>query len=984
VDEALRWENVAVGVGGGRSAAMCEALYAANKSFLSLPIDAINAAALTAMMKDRYDSEDAAEIQSREGTPIRDGQRTPTRGQRTPTRARPSPARGGKPPIAPGGSHANGISNANGRVVGRRTPRSNPNKKEREDDVLEMAGAALVSMSPGPSSKGKRTPKKQRDSWSDSKLGPPSEAFGSPTPSPARGKKRSHKELFPAEHAEGSGLEDDEDALGALNGLWMLAESASQEPADRVRKPKRPRPPRVPASPKGKTKRDFQGADPLASPLGPNFLNPGREPGGHTPGSSRKTALKATPPVRMSGGLHTPSAHAQTLGAADLTSKVFGSVGPRVVGEMDGLTCGAKGNGVAGGALGGPDGTPLFGSLASGMYRGAPSAARRRWYLAEHFYSSIDRSWFKADGYRPWLEHIGLGKEEKFNKRDWLVIRAALGKPRRLSLPFLRSERTRLELHRVAIRHRWHEQIQEQIRNGPPPSLNDAREKKEKEKESAADDVKKEGGTDVASIAALADGEAKSSAEKAAKASAEDDDEITDAELKAELAKLVPKDCPKPLCVGDRVVARHPKFLNVHVGTILWGPWNPKIRLCRVQFDRIELGAELVRDFHIAHLPASADPVALEENNKAQEKEEPVTPGGQRAREGVLAATEANVALAAANAAMAAASAVAAAAAAAAAAVADGDTDAEKSIPLSTDAPETAAALLAAMTAAHASMAKGDDGSQIHAEDTRVMAEVTQALDRKQALIAELRAMNDTAEKGETVVIKKENQAEEGIAGASSPALEPFQRQYASTMLKIHECNQELARALVHLREQHGKHESTTKSLWQRFIEREETHGTPPGTPRDVASTPRGAAAAAVADAKADVLAGLNPAAEIVAASMFTGRRMAKTTKAAEGEGAAKPAEDDESEVEAAVAYVGNCIASLLAVKVCQDHAVAPELTKDVIDRCLERLKPQSDENLPLHEKMKEAFVDLHAKIYAPWKKAAEEGGGPAALGAAV
>ena len=281
-------------------------------------------------------------------------------------------------------------------------------------------------------------------------------------------------------------------------------------------------------------------------------------------------------------------------------------------------------------------------------------------------------------------------------------------------------------------------------------------------------------------------------------------------------------------------------------------------------------------------------------------------------------------------------------------------------------------------------MAKGDDGSQIHAEDTRVMAEVTQALDRKQALIAELRAMNDTAEKAETVVIKKENQAEEGIAGASSPALEPFQRQYASTMLKIHECNQELARALVHLREQHGKHESTTKSLWQRFIEREETHGTPPGTPRDVASTPRGAAAAAVADAKADVLAGLNPAAEIVAASMFTGRRMAKTTKAAEGEGAAKPAEDDESEVEAAVAYVGNCIASLLAVKVCQDHAVAPELTKDVIDRCLERLKPQSDENLPLHEKMKEAFVDLHAKIYAPWKKAAEEGGGPAALGAAV
>ena len=434
---------------------------------------------------------------------------------------------------------------------------------------------------------------------------------------------------------------------------------------------------------------------------------PGRRPSRLTPRAEllkpRQGARRTHPGVEQKNRAqgHAARAHERRVAHPERARPNLGRGGPHVEGFRFRGTARGRGDGRAdvrgegerrrGRRAGWTRRHAAFGSLASGMYRGAPSAARRRWYLAEHFYSSIDRSWFKADGYRPWLEHIGLGKEEKFNKRDWLVIRAALGKPRRLSLPFLRSERTRLELHRVAIRHRWHEQIQEQIRNGPPPSLNDAREKKEKEKESAADDVKKEGGTDVASIAALADGEAKSSAEKAAKASAEDDDEITDAELKAELAKLVPKDCPKPLCVGDRVVARHPKFLNVHVGTILWGPWNPKIRLCRVQFDRIELGAELVRDFHIAHLPASADPVALEENNKAQEKEEPVTPGGQRAREQVLAATEANVALAAANAAMAAASAVAAAAAAAAAAVADGDTDAENAIPLSTDAPETAA-----------------------------------------------------------------------------------------------------------------------------------------------------------------------------------------------------------------------------------------------------------------------------------------------------
>ena len=51
---------------------------------------------------------------------------------------------------------------------------------------------------------------------------------------------------------------------------------------------------------------------------------------------------------------------------------------------------------------------------------------------------------------------------------------------------------------------------------------------------------------------------------------------------------------------------------------------------------------------------------------------------------------------------------------------------------------------------------------------------------------------------------------------------------------------------------------------------------------------------------------------------------------------------------------------------------VTPELMKDVIDRCLESLKPKFEENLPLHEQMKEAFAELRAKIYVPSKNAEE------------
>ena len=119
------WGAVAANV-PGRDAAMCEALFKLNRSFLSLPIDAINGVALSAMMNDHYNNI----VALRESTPERDEKAPQSNGGR------------GGPAATPG----------SGRVVGKRTPRSNPGKKTAaavEKDVLEMAGAALVSMSPG-------------------------------------------------------------------------------------------------------------------------------------------------------------------------------------------------------------------------------------------------------------------------------------------------------------------------------------------------------------------------------------------------------------------------------------------------------------------------------------------------------------------------------------------------------------------------------------------------------------------------------------------------------------------------------------------------------------------------------------------------------------------------------------------------------------------------------------------------------------------
>ena len=58
------------------------------------------------------------------------------------------------------------------------------------------------------------------------------------------------------------------------------------------------------------------------------------------------------------------------------------------------------------------------------------------------------------------------------------------------------------------------------------------------------------------------------------------------------------------------------------------------------------------------------------------------------------------------------------------------------------------------------------------------------ALDLKERLVSELRAMNDVAETN-----ARSADAKASVASPGGTVLEPFQRQYASTVLKVRECN---------------------------------------------------------------------------------------------------------------------------------------------------------------------------------------------------
>jgi hypothetical protein len=97
--------------------------------------------------------------------------------------------------------------------------------------------------------------------------------------------------------------------------------------------------------------------------------------------------------------------------------------------------------------------TPLEAAL-----RHALNARARRWCMFEFFYSAIDRPWFMAGGLGDMLSHLGLGGFTKLTRKEWNALRTGLGKPRRLSLKFLREERARLE--------RWRETARAQYQSG--------------------------------------------------------------------------------------------------------------------------------------------------------------------------------------------------------------------------------------------------------------------------------------------------------------------------------------------------------------------------------------------------------------------------------------------------------------------------------------------------------------------------------------
>ncbi|XP_059280629.1 protein ALWAYS EARLY 3 [Lycium ferocissimum] len=257
-------------------------------------------------------------------------------------------------------------------------------------------------------------------------------------------------------------------------------------------------------------------------------------------------------------------------------------------------------------------------------------------------------------------------------------------------------------------------------------------------------------------------------------------------ELREGTREGLPTDLARPLSVGQRVIAIHPKTREIHDGSVLTVDHSR----CRVQFDRPELGVEFVMDIDCMPLnPFENMPTLLTRHADAVDKffesfnELKVN---ARANEFIKFPAGDNME--------------------------NGDVFSHfspSSHPISNLLKQTKVAsaeadmqsksgVMETATYQQTAYSKPPAVAQIQAKeaDVQALAELTRALDKKDAVVSELRRMNDDV---------LENQKSDDCSLKDS---EPFKKQYAAVLILLNEVNEQVSSALYRLRQRNTYHGS--------------------------------------------------------------------------------------------------------------------------------------------------------------------------------
>ncbi|XP_060173823.1 protein ALWAYS EARLY 3-like isoform X1 [Lycium barbarum] len=428
-------------------------------------------------------------------------------------------------------------------------------------------------------------------------------------------------------------------------------------------------------------------------------------------------------------------------------------------------------------------------------------------------------------------------------------------------------------------------------------------------------------------------------------------------ELREGTREGLPADLARPLSVGQRVIAIHPKTREIHDGSVL----TVERSRCRVQFDRPELGVEFVMDFDCMPLnPFENMPTSLKRHADAVDKffesfnelkvnvranvilkfpagdnmenedvfshfSAPTHPSSNLLKQTKVASAEADM--------------------------------------------QCKSGVLETATYQQKAYLKSSVAAQIQAKeaDVQALVELTCALDKKDAVVSELRRMNDDV---------LENQKSNGCF-LKDP--EPFQKQYAAVLIQLNQVNQQVSSALHRLR-QRNTYQGGIPLAWPRPV----TNIVDPSVlctfDRGTSQPQESVVNEIIESSKIKSRTMVDAA--VQAMLLLSGREktIEKIEEAIDYVNDWIPLDDscmptapdpksknmsDRNEAEIPSELITKCVATLLMIQKCTERQFPPADVAKVLDSALASLQPCCSQNFPVYGEIQKCMGIIRNQILA-------------------
>ncbi|KZV24018.1 protein ALWAYS EARLY 3-like [Dorcoceras hygrometricum] len=439
-------------------------------------------------------------------------------------------------------------------------------------------------------------------------------------------------------------------------------------------------------------------------------------------------------------------------------------------------------------------------------------------------------------------------------------------------------------------------------------------------------------------------------------------------ELREGVRDGLPTDLARPLSVGQRVIAIHPKTREVHDGSVLTVDHSR----CRVQFDRHELGVEFVTfandkqpRWHAAYGKLDIDcmPLYPSENmpstlgrhtvaaDKFLENFNELQINGRSKEYMKLSSSDILESI-------------------------DGlvDHEIEPSQPIFRAFPTM---LTSATANVQSKAGPGEIASyqqtaqyqptvapnQANEADIEALAELTRALDKKEGIVLELRNMNDD-------VLK--HQKDDDISLKDS---ESFRKQYAAVLVQLNEANEQVSSALHCLR---------LRNTYQGSSPHKFTKPVPSsGDPVDRSACQHNGAGSHVieimdssktkarilVDAAMQALSSLkvkeDSVEKIEEAIDYVNDYLPSDESCMPSTPDSKVANSSNIEPQIPLELITRCIATLLMIQKCTERQSPPEDVAKILDSALTSLRPCSSQNLPIYDEIQKCMGIIKNQILA-------------------